>query len=485
MSQPSILDLQAPFDITALSEITFAQLQQWLSGTTPYSDKGLIEITADIAGVPQVPNANTNPKWQNYMWIRQGATTVTAYIWNLNGSTDATFLNWVTVSSASIAPGSITGSQIAPNTITPSNISSVLGTQVVGFNTAWLATPSGSGYSTNGLLANTTAYPSGGLLGGTFGNPTLADASIGPGVLAPQSVSGGSNPATSDIITGAVSTLQLQNNGGVSSPTSLQQSLAAVDPQANIMVLNKSLVGTPTNSNFSLTASGVAVAPGDLLGVNYDATLNQAGLVQIRKAITSLVEPTANNATAQIPVVPANTAASGNIVPYSLQNPQGANGGAPFGRLLQKVQFTNGTKKANTGNIASTSAAVVSNTTGLTSFFSDTFTPLSATSTLFVRAVIYLYPVATNVYSFGGIFTTAIGTGTAAPIAFGTSIGALSSNMTPLVIEGNFAPGSTSLITFYLGFGVTGSSAIYTNSVDGASNIFGGLFSSLTIEEYL
>jgi hypothetical protein len=485
MSQPSILDLQTPFDITALSEITFAQLQQWLSGTTPFQGKGLIEITADIAGVPQVPDANTNPKWQSYLWIRQGATSVTPYVWNPNGSTDATFLNWVTVSSVSIAPGSITGSQIAPSTITASNISSVLGTQVIGFNTAWLAASSGSGYSANGLLTNTTAYPSGGLLGGTFGNPTLANASIGPGVLAPQSISGGTNPATSNIITGAITTLQLLNNGGVSSSSSQQQSTAAIDPQANIMVLNKSLVGTPNGANFSLSASGVSVAPGDLLGVNYDATLSQAGLVQIRKAITSLIEPTANNATAQVPVVPANTIASGNIVPYSLQNPQGANGGAPFGRLLQKVQFTNGTKKSNTGNIASSSASVVSNTTGLTLLFSDTFTPFSNASALFVRAILYLYPAVTDVYSFGGIFTTAIGTGTAAPIAFGISLGGTSSNISPLVIEGNFVPGSTSLITFYLGFGVTGSSAIYTNSIDGSSNVFGGLLSSLIVEEYL
>lgn len=473
MPQPSILDLQTPFDITALSEITFAQLQQWLSGTTPFADKGLIEITVDIVGVPQVPNANINPKWQNYIWIRQGATFVTPYIWNPNGSTDATFLNWVTVSSVSIAPGSITGSQIAPNTITPSNIASVLGTQVIGFNTAWLAVPSGSSYSTNGLLSNTTAYPSGGLLGGTFGNPTLANASIGPGVLSPQSVSGGTNPAISDIIIGAVTTLQLQNNGGVSSPSSQQQSAAAVDPQANIMVLNKSLVGTPSGANFSLNASGVAAAPGDLLGVNYDATLSQAGLVQIRKAITTLTEPTASLTTGnQIPYVPANTAPSGNIVPYSLGNLQGSIGGFPVGRVLQDVVVSDNTT-TDTTNEATITTQPTTSTTDLITALAINFTPLNANSTLIIEGLINL-STNTNVHLIGALFITA-GTGNSAnSIAACASYASSSIRLLQIVIKYTVSASAVTARTYQLGFGAGASATTYYNSTDGATKLFGG-----------
>jgi hypothetical protein len=483
MSQPSILDLQAPFDITALSEITFAQLQQWLSGTTPYSDKGLIEITADVGGVPQVPNAVTNPKWQNYLWIRQGATTVTAYIWNPSGATDATFLNWVTVNSASIAPGSITGSQIAPNTITPSNISSVLGTQVVGYNTAWLAVPSGSGYSTNGLLANTTAYPSGGLLGGTFGNPTLANASIGPGVLAPQSVSGGTNSATSNVMTGAVTTLQLQNNGGVSSPGSLQQSTAAVDPQANVMVLNKSLVGTPSSSNFSLTASGVAAAPGDLLGVNYDATLNQAGFVQIRKAITTLAEPTASLTTGnQIPYVPVNTVPSGNIVPYSFSNLQGSLGGFPVGRILQQVTANTTVSQSTASTLAMTGTnPTTSNTVLYTGFGAAgviAFTPQSTASQIIIEIVMQM----SNSNS-GNVIAAILFNGTT-PVA--SSISQTEGTCsTVLTIRYAISPASISTIDFGVYF-IGTSNTTYVNSYQGtATGVAALLTSSYKITEYL
>ena len=57
MSQPSTQDLTAPFDPTAFTTITGAQLLQLVTGLSPNINTGFILISTDIAGVAQVPAA--------------------------------------------------------------------------------------------------------------------------------------------------------------------------------------------------------------------------------------------------------------------------------------------------------------------------------------------------------------------------------------------------------------------------------------------
>lgn len=115
--QPSITDFQAPFDPTAYVTITGAQLLQLVTGLAPSVGEGLCLLTADIATVPQVPDAVTNTKWQAYVWIRQSVSLVTIYVWNSNGAADPTFLNWVSINVVGIGAGSIVNAMIADNTI--------------------------------------------------------------------------------------------------------------------------------------------------------------------------------------------------------------------------------------------------------------------------------------------------------------------------------------------------------------------------------
>jgi hypothetical protein len=56
--------------------------------------------------------------------------------------------------------------------------------------------------------------------------------------------------------------------------------------------------------------------------------------------------------------------------------------------------------------------------------------------------------------------------------------------MVPVISQGTLASPGTSAMTFYVGFGVNAGTC-YTNSIDGSTGVYGGLISSLIIEEYI
>lgn len=171
--QPSIIDVLTPFDTSGYSNISGAQLEQLVSGVIPFTDKGLVVVTTDIAGVPQVPNANLNTKWQNYIWIRQSVSSVGIYAWANGAASDPTLLQWIPSNQAGIAAGSITGAQIAFNTITPNNISSVNWSQIDGAPSA--ITPSG---------------PAGGVLTGTYPDPSILAGAVTGSMIADSTITG-------------------------------------------------------------------------------------------------------------------------------------------------------------------------------------------------------------------------------------------------------------------------------------------------------
>lgn len=99
----SLFDFVKGIDFTALVTAAAGDHNTLIDSATPYADKGLILWSVDTAaGVPDVPNANTTPKWKRYIWLRIPHTSVVPpantvpyfYAWNDTATSVATYLQW-------------------------------------------------------------------------------------------------------------------------------------------------------------------------------------------------------------------------------------------------------------------------------------------------------------------------------------------------------------------------------------------------------
>lgn len=295
MAQPNLEDILAPFDPTGYTTISGAQLLQLISGATPYTDKGLLLVTADIGDVPQVPDAVTNVKWQRYGWIRVQTQSASLYVWSPNSASDITFLNWVSVSVANIPAGSITGAQIANNTITDIKIANVSYGKL-------LNAPS---TVNNGSAAS-------GALAGTYPAPTLA----------PNAVNN-PNQITAGIITGqaggniAASTIDFSNlkgDGTVNDMLRTATITTAVEwftPPFNFMKFGNAFESANlllANANLPIICTGQLQGSGSLgYGVATHTTL------QIKTYQASSATSSATNLIATTAPTTSNTANYGGL----------------------------------------------------------------------------------------------------------------------------------------------------------------------------
>lgn len=475
------------------ASITAAQLEQLVNAATPSSDRGLVIVTTDDnSGNPNVPNAISTVAWKRYIWLRISSASVTAYVWNPAAS-PGSLSQWVSISQASIPPGSIKGSQIAPGTITSDNLLSTNNGGGIpssyitgGVNRDWLTSDKGDG------LLMTSISPLYGAITGTVDKTTFGA----------QVVSGSNTAGAGNILDGSIYAQQIAPNalgpnvvnntspfaksvnGNVYATTNAAaNNLAAIDPGGNISVPSRSLIGIPSSSNYSLSSSGSAVAAGDVLAVNSNATSGIAGYVPVRRSILTLAEPT-QQTNPQIPIVAAN-AVGPNF--YSFTNPQGS---SSFGRVINQTQVAITAKSIKTaygtGNgsypyqvvnisnalslsIATSGTPVSGTNVQLIPGITCTIIPSLATSTVVVTANVQLYSTgAANVVL--GLFTSNTVSSTQVAVVSQYVGAAGYVNLTlKYVITGQTA---NTPLNFYLGFGATAGN-VYVNSSDGSTTYFG------------
>jgi len=447
----NINDLVAGLDPTAFTDITGAQILTAIDDAQPSSDRGFILVTSDSGlNLPNVPDARPNTGntiFQRYIWIRiQPVTaTVTTYVWNPNGNTDATFLNWITISQTSYTANSIPGYALIS---VPSSIISgtIPYSQITGIPS--VATVSSTALTADGLINSSMfsqiSFVWGCLAGhaGTPGTPVLAPLSVTTGTIAAQVISGNYTPATGNIIDRTITNIQLstQNTGqglwysaGTINSGIHAQTLNCVDPLNNISVPALSGQG-PVYTPATILSTAGPVLAGDILAVNNTKT----GYVTVNRAILNLPEPTVANQ------VPISTGAG----VYTLN--AGANTSA-FGKVLQVVQARSTTSSYLAGGATATqiintalpqfniSAGAVSPVSTKTGFVLDgvtsgsakiplavTLTPISSVSKLRIKLSIPLMTlnntkVAAAIYGINP--TNAVNT--AGTITYSGSVGPL------------------------------------------------------------
>jgi len=495
-------DFIVGLDPTGASTISGAQLAQLVNSATPETDRGLVLVTNDVAGVPNIPNASTTPAWQRYVWLRISATYVTGYVWNPGGATDATYLNWVSLSQAAIAPGSIQGYQIAANTIVASNISSVSSASIQGgIVAAWLAAlnPGLTAISADGVLT-TSLFTNAGLVWGDLqgsgaspGTPVIKPLAVTQTKIARQAVAGSPilnavTPASSgQIIDNSVTARQVFSNAPTTGLVDVTNSrgnstleaytVNGVDPLCNISVPKYSGQRNTTPSAIQIAAVGVSA--GDVLGVNTDKN----GFITIKppSLFTDVNVVTTANAGKVPQVATAGALDSGTwamVAPTTL------------GRILQRVNTVSAAKSITNYNTAPTARpalnAALTTTNLKLGFSAAAFTPSSATSTIDVEVILNLAESANTTNMIAALLDSRV-SATAMVAATTCQLNVVGA-ITQVILTYSIASwGIVTPTTFSAYYGCV-TNQVALNSLDGATDMFNSLpavTSSIKITEYI